>query len=390
MRLKSYFADTVESAMALAARELGDEAMLVYSRESAAETRGLGRYEVVFANEGGRDASPPMPSVEAEAGALSLEQAPAVPPPDRDGYLWGEVERRLSRLEFRLAGAAAESRPAQRETANRARNWQSYLEDQGVRDVLAAELVLRAQDSEMGSRTELSSGAVGDAAAGALHCDRGEFGPGAVAVLVGPPGVGKTSTAVKAAYCYAARYGTMPRLVSLDTRRALGAEELGHYARVLGSEFAVLRTEREIERYFGYAGRSCADAPYTIVDTAGWAPGDSEGLTNIRNAIEKIPRKEVHLILSAAMRTADLLGAAERFERLAVTRLMFSRLDETTSFGGIWTLAAKVRIPVSFVSNGPKVPDDFREAAATELASLLVAKSDATLAESLAATGTRD
>jgi flagellar biosynthesis GTPase FlhF len=89
---------------------------------------------------------------------------------------------------------------------------------------------------------------------------------------------------------------------------------------------------------------------------------------DLEQFLSNYPAAEVHLTLSATTKPADLRRAVERFTRFRPTRLVFTRLDETSSFGPIWSESVRQGWPLSFLSEGQQIPEDLREADAEWLA----------------------
>ncbi|MEZ5401119.1 MAG: hypothetical protein R2729_15715 [Bryobacteraceae bacterium] len=413
MRLKSYFADTVESALALAAQEMGEDAMLVYSRDAPAEARALGRYEVVFAATPGpapvqngtgtrRETAPAMDApaeiFAAEQGPLQLGPLDTSPEPQAlarriDG---GEISSRslaarwmpspetgVTELVLDSAGEAndAIAWPDDRvrgrqpdegrapDEADAGTSWSLRLRQQDVEPSLAALVVREARRTE--GTASVRRPAIAHAAAARLRCHRGESGPGRITILAGPPGSGKSTSLVKLAFLYAAAEGQPLRLVSLDNKRPLAAEQLRRYAQLLGSRFAFGATRQEIRQLFRGGHQTGSDNEYTIVDMPGCAAYDNRTFEYIQEALALIPDAELHLVLSAATRTADLMDAVESFSALRPDRLLFTHLDETRRLGGVFTAAARTNLPISYLCDGPSVPDGIRDANTEDIAELM-------------------
>lgn len=183
---------------------------------------------------------------------------------------------------------------------------------------------------------------------------RAEDGPRVLA-LVGPTGVGKTTTAAKLAGQAAFALGRKVALVSTDSYRIFGAQHLASYAALMGLPFETVATGFELRALL--EGR-LAEADLVLVDTSGRSPRDPEGIREMGELLAGHPLAEVHLVLAANGRVRDLGLALESFSALPLRGLLFTKLDESTTRGGIFSTALKARLPVSYLGTGQEVPDD--------------------------------
>jgi flagellar biosynthesis protein FlhF len=180
-----------------------------------------------------------------------------------------------------------------------------------------------------------------------------------VLALVGPTGVGKTTTVAKIAGQAAFRLGLRVALVSTDSYRIGGAQQLGSYAALMGLPFDTVSSSSEMRRLLE---GPLADSDLVLVDTSGRSPRYPRGIAEVHQLLGADPTLEIHLVLSATSGVGDLGTALESFSRLPIRHLIFTKLDETTRRGGVFTLAVKSRRPVSYVGTGQEVPDDLEPA----------------------------
>lgn len=182
----------------------------------------------------------------------------------------------------------------------------------------------------------------------------GTDGP-TVLVVVGPTGVGKTTTVAKVGATLALEERRSIAFVSLDGYRIAAADQLRKYAEILGVPFEEandVETFRERLRYHG-------EKEVILVDTAGRGPRDEEQMVELGAALDSIPyRSEVHLLVSATTKDEDLRLTARRFRRPESMRLLFTKIDETERAGNLLNLAVEARLPISYIATGQNVPDD--------------------------------
>ena len=369
MRIKSYYARTVEDAIAQARCELGADAMLVNSRKSPPEARDLGQYEVVFA-------------VDAPPGT---QDGPAARTGDRP--LSGD---RLSVEVAELKRELEDMRRTLTKTAFAPSNWLASSPDLSeafaaltaneVAPELAREIVQAAAASPTRRNvSEISSIRAGAGFHDALIAEiearaktepllgRGEGNPRIVA-LVGPPGCGKTTTLVKLAVNYglAARRPTL--LLSMDTYRVAGAEQLRSFAAILGVGFQALETTGTLAQTI----EENRGKELIFIDTPGFGFGDMEDASSLARFLASRTDIDTHLVLPCSMKSADLARAADSFACFRPRRLVFTRLDETGSFGPILNVAARSGTPLSFFGTGQRIPEDLETAAAGRVAELVL------------------
>lgn len=293
MKIKSYFSGTVEAALQLASRELGDEALLLNARPSSDEVRHLGAYEVVV---GVADVPTPM------------------------------SESNLDLADF--------------------------LVRQDVMPHLAQEI---ARDFPKGSA---SDGEVRDSIGRRIRFDIPAIGAESLIAFTGPAGHGKTSTLLKLAL----RSTTRPVLIGGGTRR-VGADE--YLARVAAIADLPCELIEDVSSLPSLVEAYRHERP-VLIDTPGvdetgeWAA-----------AFSNIPKIQISLVLSAAVRSADLLLTAKRYSMFSPTHLIFTRIDEASQAGGIVSLAAETGLPISWFASGPSEIEDLEDASLPRVLDML-------------------
>jgi flagellar biosynthesis protein FlhF len=187
------------------------------------------------------------------------------------------------------------------------------------------------------------------------------------AVLVGPTGVGKTTTVAKLAALFALQAGRKVGLITVDTFRIAAVEQLKTYAKIMGLPIEVALDAASLRS----AVTALSDRDLILVDTAGQSPRDEESLRELASFFPAELGLEVHLVLSVTTRTRDLGQILGRYAALRPTRLLLTKLDETECLGPLLSLPLGSRLPVSYLTTGQNVPDDLEEASPAGLAAYL-------------------
>jgi flagellar biosynthesis protein FlhF len=190
-----------------------------------------------------------------------------------------------------------------------------------------------------------------------------------VVALVGPTGVGKTTTVAKLAARFALQDGARVGLITVDTFRIAAVEQLKTYARIMD---VPLRVALDAPG-FQSAVEDLADRELILVDTAGQSPRDEAALGALLALFPPQVPVEVHLVLAVTTRTRDLEKILRHYGGLKVSRLLLTKLDETECHGPLLGLPVVSRLPLSYLTTGQNVPDDIEEATPEAVARYLSA-----------------
>ncbi len=368
MKLKSYFAATVEAAMNMARVELGSDAMLVTTKRAGIEARRLGEYEVVFAT-GHGDARAAAAGSEARSGAQ-----PAAPKPPAGDRLSEEVAGLKHEME-RLASALARSSAGMAKIAASSSLAEvfSRLVDAEVDPGLAQDIVWRLTNKSANGGA-ITAASCAQMVAAELWQEANvdsrmplAAGKNAIA-LVGPPGCGKTTTLVKLAILYGLGTRRSSQVLSLDAHRVAAFEQLRSYAAIAGVGFQAIETPRALAQ----ALEEHRAKDLIFIDTPGFGRNEVEDAADLAEAIASHSQIETHLVLSASMKPADMKRIAGQYEAFAPSRLIFTHLDETETFGPLLNLSVKMSKPISFFSRGQQIPEDLEPASREALVQAIV------------------
>ncbi|MBK7405760.1 MAG: flagellar biosynthesis protein FlhF [Phycisphaerales bacterium] len=197
---------------------------------------------------------------------------------------------------------------------------------------------------------------------------RAEIGRPSVIALIGPTGVGKTTTVAKLAANLKLRYGKKVGLITADTYRIAAVEQLRTYADIVGLPLKVVLSAQDLPGAIDSLG-AC---DVVLLDTAGRSQHDSARLDELAELLDAAKPDACHLVLSLAAAESVIVAAAERFGALGPQKLILTKLDEAVEFGVIANIARRVRLPLSHVTTGQEVPDHIEPAGADRLARLVL------------------
>lgn len=186
--------------------------------------------------------------------------------------------------------------------------------------------------------------------------------------LIGPTGVGKTTTVAKVAATCKLRHARRVGLITSDTYRIAAVEQLRTYAGIIGLPIKVVMSPEEMSA----AIADMAGMDVIIVDTAGRSQHDARRLDELKQFIDAARPDETHLVLSATVGNTVMERTAERFKPLGPDRVILTKLDEAVCTGGIAGLTGRIGLPLSFVTVGQEVPDDIEPARADRLARVVL------------------
>jgi flagellar biosynthesis protein FlhF len=374
MDVRTYRAKTMQEALALVRQDLGPAAAVLHTREVRGN-RLLGwlydsRCIEVTASTGVVVPSrlPPRQETQEPSAAFASQRRAPI---DGAAQQRDDLRGQLSELQTMVEDLCRRSqRSSQHDLpAELFRLFTDLIEAEISHD-LARELVERvgrdAPHAELADK-ELLRGRIRSI----IEDDIVVSGPIRVAAgqrrlvaLVGPTGVGKTTTIAKLAANFRLREKRRVGLITVDTYRIAAVEQLRTYAEIIELPMKVVSTPREMRE----ALSSMADLDLVLLDTAGRSPKDEVRIQELKAFLGEARADEVHLVLSAVTGAAALERTAERFAAAGTTHLALTKLDEAAGLGNLLPLLRASRLPLSYLTTGQNVPDDIEAADARRLA----------------------
>jgi flagellar biosynthesis protein FlhF len=189
-----------------------------------------------------------------------------------------------------------------------------------------------------------------------------------VVAVVGPTGVGKTTTLAKIAARAILEAKRRVAFVTVDTYRIGATEQLARYGEIMGVPVLVARDAAELSR----AVERVSDAELVLVDTAGRS--SPEDVARQAALVRTVPRVQMHLVVSAASGAQELAAVADRYRALQPDRLVVTKLDESAGPGGIVSAAVRICRPIACVADGQRVPEDLHALTGSQLVDLVAGR----------------
>ena len=196
----------------------------------------------------------------------------------------------------------------------------------------------------------------------------GDAAGGRKVMLLGPTGVGKTTTIAKLAAIKALWEHKRVLLLTSDTYRIAAVEQLKTYAKILGVPIEIIFDINTIPSVVDEHD----NAEIILLDTAGRSQRDRKNMELFENLYNSFTPDAVHLVLSANMKYKDMLDVVEHIPNIPVSHLLFTKLDETISYGSIFNIQQVMGCPVSFLTVGQNVPKDIETATGSRIADFLM------------------
>jgi flagellar biosynthesis protein FlhF len=388
MELKTYRAATMHDALAMVRHDMGPDAAVLHTREvqsrrffgwfsgpleiEVTASRGVNvpsRLPGRAAYEDDRDENPARPDDTYMAGGI-----PAKPQAD----IGGAMQSQLNDLQQMVEELCRRNDTPSREMPEELFQLFTDLLDSDLSEELARELVERARAETRGSQisdllmvkarlarmieaeVRVSGPIQTGAPSGSGRCR--------LVALVGPTGVGKTTTIAKLAANYRLKEKLRVGLITVDTYRIAAVEQLRTYADIIDLPMQVVSTPREMREAVGRMD----DLDLVLLDTAGRSPKDDVRIQELRAFLTEAEADEVHLVLSSVAGARVLEQTAERFAAVGTTALLLTKLDECSGLGNILPLVRSSKLPLSYLTNGQNVPDDIEVAESMRVARLIL------------------
>ncbi|WP_284639074.1 flagellar biosynthesis protein FlhF [Paenibacillus silviterrae] len=178
-----------------------------------------------------------------------------------------------------------------------------------------------------------------------------------IAHFVGPTGVGKTTTIAKLAAEQVLKYGRKVGFITSDTYRIAAVEQLKTYATILNVPLEVVFSPLDLNKAF----EQLKDRDIIFMDTAGRNFRNEMYVSELNALLQSRGQSETFLVLSLTTKYKDMKAITENFSKFKLDKVLFTKMDETDSFGPIVNLIHEFQLQLSYMTNGQSVPDDIVE-----------------------------
>ena len=187
-----------------------------------------------------------------------------------------------------------------------------------------------------------------------------------IVVLVGPTGVGKTTTIAKLAASFGVLQKKKVELLTIDSYRIAAIEQLGKYAELMQLPFSVINSREEFKNAV-----MNSKAEMLFVDTVGRSQKNNLGLAELRDILDGVKAEmDIHLVLSATTKYRDAMDVIARFNQLVYKNIIITKLDETNTVGPLLSILGNGK-SISYFTTGQSVPDDIEIARKEKLYELI-------------------
>jgi flagellar biosynthesis protein FlhF len=376
MDVKTYRASTMHEALSMVRADLGPDAAVLHTREVRSNRllgwlMGASQIEVTASLDvnvpsrfAGRNRT--MPSAPVRDTYVPTPR-PVMPEDDfqQSADTSGQMQGQLDELQAMVKELCRRSKTGvQHDLPESLFHAYTSLIDAEINEDLARELIERVRSQTQG--IELADPVLIKARIARLvESEIAVSGPIRVTpghrrlvALVGPTGVGKTTTIAKLAAHYRLKERRRVGLITVDTYRIAAVEQLRTYADIIDLPMEVVSSPREMRE----ALHRMDGLDLVLMDTAGRSPKDEVKIRELKTFLTEAEADEVHLVLSSVANPRTLQQTADRFASVGTTSLILTKLDEASGLGNLLPVVRGCRLPLSYLTNGQNVPDDIETA----------------------------
>ncbi|SFL45941.1 flagellar biosynthesis protein FlhF [Paenibacillus sp. 1_12] len=189
-----------------------------------------------------------------------------------------------------------------------------------------------------------------------------------IAHFVGPTGVGKTTTIAKLAAEQVLKYHRKVGFITSDTYRIAAVEQLKTYATILNVPLEVVFSPQDLSKAF----EQLKDRDIIFMDTAGRNFRNEMFVSELNSLLQYGGKSETYLVLSLTTKYKDMKAITENFSKFKLDKVLFTKMDETDSYGAVVNLVNDFKLQLSYVANGQSVPDDINLLAEQHIVDLIL------------------
>lgn len=398
MKVKKYVVDSMPDALQKIRADLGKDAVIINTKEvRVGGFLGLfakKKVEVVAATDSNPESAPPrQPSplrtdtpvvAKAQAATAATAAATAVAPvvrsaPAVEPELVKEI-RQMKEMMQRLAASQTD-----RDNGGKAgvppslEAIRERLVEQDIAPAVADALIAQALALTEGAPPDEMSASEAREAVKSVIVDVLTKEPieqirtgSKIIRFVGPTGVGKTTTIAKIAAEQALKHRKSIGLITSDTYRIAAIEQLRTYASILNVPLEVVFSSADLQK----ALEKLQDRDLILMDTAGRNFRKEMAVSELNSLFRGDQEEDTFLVLSLSMKYSDMKAVTDNFYKFGVKKVLFTKADETASYGSIVNLLHDFPLSLSYVTDGQNVPDDINLADAVRIASEIAGDHD--------------
>ncbi len=197
---------------------------------------------------------------------------------------------------------------------------------------------------------------------------KGSSGP-KILTFLGPTGVGKTTTLAKIAGSQKIENPDLKiGLITMDTYRIAAVQQLKEYARIIKVAIRVVNDINQLDKTL----KAFRDKDLILIDSAGRSQRDETQMSELRDFFKAYDQFSNLLVLSSTTKDSDLVEITKRFSTIGLSGVVFTKLDESTSYGSIFNHAIRFKLPITYLTTGQNVPEDIENASRERLIDILM------------------
>ena len=366
MRIKTYEADTMQDAMDQIKQDLGPNALILNTRQVTKSVKwfGLAKKHIIEVVAG--IATPKRTASESSSALVPVPTIDSPADQSEDSVVEGKTVEAIALRNIRSALDDVYQHQIERGVNKELSQRLVYILDDIISNAISHSRKLETKTIRQDFNDRLSqviqvSGGVD------FNVEEQQ-----VIALVGPTGVGKTTTVAKLAAVFSVLNYKTVGLISIDAYRIAAYDQLKTYAEIIGLPVELALSPQgardAIDKF--------ADQDIIIVDSVGRSPNHQIHMAELHGYMQVIRPTEVHLTVSASVKFEDLVRIVDRYKTLDVSRIIFTKLDETVALDTVVNGAYYTKYPISYLGVGQTVPDDLEVADIKKMSNFLLAKQD--------------
>ncbi|PLV58385.1 flagellar biosynthesis protein FlhF [Thermotoga sp. KOL6] len=364
MKIKKYVAESIREAMMMIKRELGENAVILSSRRiKKGGFLGIGRktyFEVTAAVDDKREEKRIEDKTTYRLQEILIKNRQSSNDNIKDEF--DEIKRTINEIKQILIKEKRQSLPEGLSKILYGMEKQEILPD--IRYKLIEFLKMKYGDLDLYSNETFRI--LSEQLSNFIRINVPAFEKAKV-LFVGTTGVGKTTTLAKLAAKLKIEEKKSVAILTLDTYRIAAAEQLKTYAEIMDIPMKIAYTPKEAE----YEMMALKGYDILLVDTAGRSHQNELQMSEIKALWEAVKPDITFLVLSMNYKLDDMKKMIERFSQVKPTHLILTKMDETSIYGTFVNVSEIAELPIAFVTNGQRVPDDIFEANSVELARVI-------------------